>query len=493
MAMVIANNMAAMLTMGEVNKNNSTLGKQLKKVSSGMKINSAGDDASGYAISERMRVRIRALDQDERNVQNGAALLRVAEGAIQQQIEIMKTIKQKVIDADNDTNTDLDRATIQKEIDQGFTQIQNIAYETNYNGKMLLVGDTKTETVSAWAILDAPIQIPETELNVIPDVYDNLDGLDGPFDVFSRLSSGASTAAPLLGEESSVNLAGGVNKVTEQKEPLESSPATFTLDLSGYTANQLDGVGFSVYGSKYRHGSTTSNPQYYVLTTDTNKHYKYGSNDVTIIDINGLTSTAEIAAKIANSIIKGTSYSYSTETTWDYGIKTATANGAEITFTTTEKGTSANDKTLMWGWNTNASSTTTYVGKTPDTPAKNARTGTPNTAVFFSVTVSGQNAQYIHHPAVTHKERDPDTDLEITITDVEAWDEKTADATPATITKNISSVTSGSGITITRYGTAYLRFEDGNADPHQDDEGVWVVGKNASVSNFNLNPRTKKP
>ncbi|MBQ8697804.1 MAG: flagellin, partial [Schwartzia sp.] len=130
MAMVIENNLAAQMTLGEMNKNNNKLGKQLKKVSSGMRINGAGDDASGYSISERMRVRIRALDQDERNVQNGASLLRVAEGGIQSQIEIMKTIKQKVIDADNDTNTDIDRATIQKEIDQGYRQIEDIAWET---------------------------------------------------------------------------------------------------------------------------------------------------------------------------------------------------------------------------------------------------------------------------------------------------------------------------------------------------------------------------
>ncbi len=483
MAMVIANNNAAMLTLGEVNKNNSALGKQLKKVSSGMKINSAGDDASGYAISERMRVRIRALDQDERNVQNGAALLRVAEGAIQQQIEIMKTIKAKVIDADNDTNTDLDRATIQKEIDQGYTQIQNIAYETNYNGKLLLVGDTKTEMVSSWAVLPAPIQIPETELNVIPDVYDTLDELFGPFDVFSRFSSGPTTAEPLLGSESSVNLSGGVNAVTEQKEPLTASPATFTLDLSGYTPSQLDGVGFYIPGTKTRGSSSTSFNEYYVLTTDTSK--KYRNSDVNKIDISGLSSTAEIAAKIANSIKKGTSYSISTETSWDYGIKNFTTDGAKITFTTTKEGTSANNRTLIWGWSAPESSSTTYVGKTPDTPAKNARTSADNAGIT-SETVTGKDAVTVYHAAVTHKERDPDTDLEITIVDQEAYWETLAEAKPATVTKNISSAASGSGITITSGSTAYLKFEEGTAGPYQDDEGVWIVGKNATVSDFTL-------
>ena len=140
MAMVIANNNAAMLTLGEVNKNNSALGKQLKKVSSGMKINSAGDDASGYAISERMRVRLRSLDQDIRNTQTGSSLLRVVDGAVANIIEELRSLKELALNAANDTNTDLDRATIQKEFEHRKANINDIAAETNYNGKILLDG-----------------------------------------------------------------------------------------------------------------------------------------------------------------------------------------------------------------------------------------------------------------------------------------------------------------------------------------------------------------
>lgn len=140
MAMVIANNMSAMLTLGELNKNNSALGKQLKKVSSGMCINSAADDASGYSISERMRVQIRSLDQDDRNIQNGISLLRVAEGGIQSIIEEIRSLKELALNAANDTNTDLDRATIQKEFDNRRANIDDIASTTNYNGKLLLDG-----------------------------------------------------------------------------------------------------------------------------------------------------------------------------------------------------------------------------------------------------------------------------------------------------------------------------------------------------------------
>lgn len=114
MGMSIYNNLTAMSALHENNRNEKSLAKMLKRAASGMKINSAGDDASGYAISEKMRVKLRALEQNDRNVKNGASMLRTASGAVQEQTNLLKTIKQKVIDASNDTNTDQDREVIQK-------------------------------------------------------------------------------------------------------------------------------------------------------------------------------------------------------------------------------------------------------------------------------------------------------------------------------------------------------------------------------------------
>lgn len=137
--MTIMHNDASMTTLGILNKNSSSLAKDLKKVSSGMKLTSAGDDASGYAISERMRAQIRSLAQDTRNTQNGTALLKVAEGAVSSTVDILRTLKAKAIDAANDTNTDTDRATLQKELDQSADQIDDNALVT-FNGKYLVDG-----------------------------------------------------------------------------------------------------------------------------------------------------------------------------------------------------------------------------------------------------------------------------------------------------------------------------------------------------------------
>ncbi len=143
MAMIVKNNMSAINTLNTLNKNSSALSKSLQKVSSGMKINSAADDASGYAISERMRVQIRSLDQANQNTQNGSSMMKVAEGAVSSTVDILKTLKEKVINAANDTNTNADRATIQKELDQSIDQIDDNANVT-FNGKYLVDGSKNT-------------------------------------------------------------------------------------------------------------------------------------------------------------------------------------------------------------------------------------------------------------------------------------------------------------------------------------------------------------
>jgi flagellin len=124
----------------------------MARVSSGMKITGAQDDAAGFAISERMRVRIRALDQANQNTQNDSALMKTAEGAVGNTIDILKALKEKCINAANDSNTDEDRQTIQKEIDQYIDQIDDNALVT-FNGKYLLDGSKNNAAVATKTIL----------------------------------------------------------------------------------------------------------------------------------------------------------------------------------------------------------------------------------------------------------------------------------------------------------------------------------------------------
>ena len=153
MSMVVKNNISALNTLNTMNRNNNSLSKSLEKVSSGMKINSAADDASGYAISEKMRVQIRSLDQANQNAQNGNKLLKTAEGAVSSTLDILKTLKEKVVNAANDTNTTSDRQIIQDELNQAIDQINDNANVT-FNGKTLVDGSMnkaiKTATTSAF-------------------------------------------------------------------------------------------------------------------------------------------------------------------------------------------------------------------------------------------------------------------------------------------------------------------------------------------------------
>lgn len=149
-----------------------------------MKINSAEDDASGYSISEKMRVQMRSYEQDIDNAQNGSALLKVAEGGIQSTVDILSTLKEKVINAANDTNTDADRAVIQKELDKAVDQLDENA-NVMYNGKVMLDGShnnevnpaTKTvlvneslsESVSATTKLTALADFSGRSLGILSD------------------------------------------------------------------------------------------------------------------------------------------------------------------------------------------------------------------------------------------------------------------------------------------------------------------------------------
>ena len=152
MAMVVKNNIGAVRTLNTLNSNSSALQKSLAKVSSGMKITGAQDDASGYAISERMRVRIRALDQANQNAQNDSSMMKTAEGAVGNTVEILRALKEKAINAANDSNTNEDRQTIQKEINQFIDQIDDNAL-VQFNGKYLIDGTVNNAVISTKSVL----------------------------------------------------------------------------------------------------------------------------------------------------------------------------------------------------------------------------------------------------------------------------------------------------------------------------------------------------
>jgi len=116
--MRINHNIAALNTYGKLSANQATTSKSLEKLSSGLRINRAGDDAAGLAISEKMRGQIRGLDQASRNASDGISLIQTAEGALNETHSILQRMRELAVQSSNDTNTLNDRQEIQKEIDQ---------------------------------------------------------------------------------------------------------------------------------------------------------------------------------------------------------------------------------------------------------------------------------------------------------------------------------------------------------------------------------------
>lgn len=186
--MAVINQVMAMGALGALKRNQQKLGDQARKVSSGEAFPDSHYGPEVYSISEKMRVQIKALDQNDENTKKGQDMLKVAEGGLQSQLDMMRQIKQKVIDAANDTNTDDDRVTIQKEIDQMLDQMETVTYSTKYNGIPLLYGgDEPYKLFVEWQQLSTPVAIQDSDaMNVIPDNYASLDGVTGPFNIFTE-------------------------------------------------------------------------------------------------------------------------------------------------------------------------------------------------------------------------------------------------------------------------------------------------------------------
>lgn len=137
--MTINNYVMSIGILNTLNKHSASMANHLRHISTGLRIANVADDPAGWAIGQRMDVRIRGLDQASRNAQQSKSLLKVADGGISSTVDILRTLKEKAIEAANDTATTTDRQTIQKLFDQYADQIDDNALVT-YNGKYLLDG-----------------------------------------------------------------------------------------------------------------------------------------------------------------------------------------------------------------------------------------------------------------------------------------------------------------------------------------------------------------
>ena len=138
--MIINHNLSAMFADRSLKVTQVTLGKNMEKLSSGLRINRAGDDASGLAVSEKMRSQIRGLNQASTNAQNGISFIQVAEGYLQESQDILQRMRELAVQAANGIYSDEDRMYIQIEISALVDEVDRIASHAQFNGMNMLTG-----------------------------------------------------------------------------------------------------------------------------------------------------------------------------------------------------------------------------------------------------------------------------------------------------------------------------------------------------------------
>lgn len=165
MAQTINSNIASLTAQRNLNASQSSLTTSMQRLSSGVRINSAKDDAAGMAISERFSTQIRGLNQATRNANDGISLAQTAEGALGATVENLQRIRELAVQSANATNTASDRAALQAEVSQRIAEIDRVGNQTNFNGVKLLnggftsqnfqVGANAGETITVSGLVDA--------------------------------------------------------------------------------------------------------------------------------------------------------------------------------------------------------------------------------------------------------------------------------------------------------------------------------------------------
>ncbi len=154
--MVINHNLSAMFASRMLNQNDMAVESNIEKLSSGERINRAGDDASGLAVSEKMMAQIRGLNRAQKNAEDGISFIQTAEGYLQESQDILKRLRDLAVQASNGIYTAQDRMMIQVEVSQLINEVNRIASQAQFNGLNMLTGrfarqtGNNTVTASMW-------------------------------------------------------------------------------------------------------------------------------------------------------------------------------------------------------------------------------------------------------------------------------------------------------------------------------------------------------
>ena len=261
--MIINHNLMAMNTHRQLGMNQTAASKSMEKLSSGFRINRAGDDAAGLAISEKMRGQIRGLKQAQRNAQDGISLIQTAEGALNETHAILQRMRELATQAATDTNEAQDRDEIQKEINQLTSEINRIGNTTEFNKKTLLNGDFSSKYVTSPEVVTpgTPVNVEKAIDQTIavgeePITWSNADSAsefeigfagkaDNGFD-WSNLDTNATNTLTITkaGNDFTVDFVGTDGSGTAKTLTIDAELVSFDPETSTYSYNN-QGISFS--------------------------------------------------------------------------------------------------------------------------------------------------------------------------------------------------------------------------------------------------------
>lgn len=211
--MRINTNLNAMTALNSATKNTALAGSSMEKLSSGLKINKAADNATGLAISEKMRSQIRGLDQASQNTQDGISVVQTAEGAIEEVGNIVQRMRELAVQGANETNTGSDRAKISEELTQLHEEIDRIAESTQFNGKDLLNGKNTVRVENGHNIKQADNGNAKDKVTI--EIQDGFDFDDLP-ELKVKVANGKLESTTITGKGYGVaatNISAADNKI----------------------------------------------------------------------------------------------------------------------------------------------------------------------------------------------------------------------------------------------------------------------------------------
>ncbi len=231
--MRINTNISAMNTYSRLTAANSAKSNSLAKLSSGLRINKAGDDAAGLAISEKMRGQVGGLKQAVRNAQDGISLIQTAEGALNETHSILNRMRELAVQASTDTNTQADRLEIQKEVDELASELTRIGETTQFNTQNLLDGSYSGKVFHIGANKGQNIEIgisamDAEALKVAGEVYEAQDIMNS---ATPDAAASGITVRSLTGEEITIEFETATPATTDTTASFEAG--TISVALGG--------------------------------------------------------------------------------------------------------------------------------------------------------------------------------------------------------------------------------------------------------------------